>query len=125
MRYNQVKTAGHSSASWVNLPLNDVHLKLIGEPEDGDKSQRIFKLPSHTMCLKALRHWMARAGIDKHITWHCARHTFAVLLLNNGANIKTVSSSLGHASLKHTEKYTRVVDALKREAIDSLPSLEL
>lgn len=77
------------------------------------------------MCLKALRHWTARAGIDKHITWHCARHSFAVNLLNNGANIKTVASLLGHAGLKYTEKYTRAVDSLKREAIDSLPDISL
>ena len=75
------------------------------------------------MCLKALRRWTARAGIDKHITWHCARHSFAVNVLTRGADIKTVSSLLGHASLKHTEKYTRAVDSLKRAAIDSLPKL--
>ena len=89
------------------MPLSDTHLKLMGEPENGDKNQLIFSLPSHTMCLKALRHWTARAGIEKHITWHCPRHSFAVNLLNNGANIKTVASLLGHAGLKHTEKYTR------------------
>jgi len=90
---------------------------------NGDKNQLIFPLPSHTMCLKALRHWTARAGIEKHITWHCARHSFAVNLLNNGANIKTVASLLGHAGLKHTEKYTRAIDSLKHKAIDSLPEI--
>ncbi|WP_289225901.1 tyrosine-type recombinase/integrase, partial [Bacteroides acidifaciens] len=85
----------------------------------------IFPLPSHTMCLKALRHWVSRAGIDKHITWHCARHSFAVNILNNGANIKTVASLLGHSGLKHTEKYTRAVDSLKQEAINSLPELKI
>ena len=55
---------------------------------------------------------------------HSARHSFAVNLLNNKANIKTVSSLLGHSGLRHTEKYTRAVDELKNEAIDSLPDLE-
>ncbi len=54
---------------------------------------------------------------------HLSRHSFVVNLLNNGANIKTVASLLGHAGLKHTEKYTRAVDSLKREAIDSLPDI--
>ena len=76
------------------------------------------------MCLKALRHWCKRAGIDKHITWHCARHSFAVNILNNGANIKTVAALLGHSGLKHTEKYTRAVDALKQDAINSLSVLD-
>ena len=63
--------------------------------------------------------------INKHISWHCARHSFAVNILNNGANIKTVSSLLGHSGLRHTEKYTRAVDSLKQEAINSLPELKL
>ena len=46
-------------------------------------------------------------------------------ILNNGTNIKTVASLLGHDGLKHTEKYTRAVDKLKEDAINSLPSLEL
>ena len=67
LRFEQAKTKGHSSASNVAIPLNDGLLNLIGE---GDRGDLIFPLPSHTMCLKALRHWVGRAGIDKHITWH-------------------------------------------------------
>lgn len=120
--FEQAKTKGHSTASSVVIPLNDGLMQLIGE---GKRDEVIFPLPSHTMCLKALRHWTARAGIEKHITWHCARHSFAVNILNNGANIKTVASLLGHSGLKHTEKYTRAVDSLKQEAINSLPVLHL
>ncbi len=122
LKFDQAKTKGHSSASNVVIPLSDMHLKLIGE---GNRDELIFSLPSHTMCLKALRHWVSRAGIDKHITWHCARHSFAVNILNNGANIKTVASLLGHSGLKHTEKYTRAVDSLKQDAINSLSELDL
>ena len=56
--------------------------------------------------------------------FHQSRHSFAVNILNNGANIKTVASLLGHSGLKHTEKYTRAVDKLKEEAINSLPELK-
>ncbi len=124
LKFEQAKTKGHSSASSVVIPLNDGLIGLIGQPTSEDKSQElIFPLPSHNMCLKALRHWTKRAEIDKHITWHCGRHSFAVNILNNGANIKTVASLLGHSGLKHTEKYTRAVDSLKQEAINSLPEL--
>lgn len=123
LKFDQAKTKGHSSASSVVIPLNDGLLHLIGEPTDS-KDSLIFPLPSHNMCLKALRHWVKRANIDKHITWHCARHSFAVNILNNGANIKTVASLLGHSGLRHTEKYTRAVDSLKQEAINSLPELK-
>lgn len=121
LKFEQAKTKGHSSASSVVIPLSDGVLDLIGE---GNREDLIFPLPSHTMCLKALRHWCKRAGIEKHITWHCARHSFAVNILNNGANIKTVAALLGHSGLKHTEKYTRAVDALKQEAINSLSALD-
>lgn len=123
--FNQKKTQGHSSKSWVTIPLNDGLLSLIGKSTTNDPNEKIFKLPSQEMCLKALRHWTAKAGIVKHITWHCGRHSFAVNILNNGANIKTVASLLGHSSLQHTEKYTRAVDSLKEAAINSLPELKL
>lgn len=126
LKFEQTKTKGHSNASSVVIPLNDGLLSLIGRPATENKNNEvIFPLPSHNMCLKALRHWTARAGIEKHITWHCARHSFAVNILNNGANIKTVASLLGHSGLKHTEKYTRAVDSLKQDAINSLPELKL
>ena len=126
LSFEQNKTSGHSKASNVVIPLNDGLISIIGHPSSPDNTDEvIFKLPSHTMCLKALRHWTARAGITKHITWHCARHSFAVNILNNGANIKTVASLLGHSGLKHTEKYTRAVDKLKEDAINSLPKLKL
>lgn len=124
LKFEQNKTKGHSSASGVVIPLNDGLIKLIGEPTNGNRDALIFPLPSHTMCLKALRHWTAKAGIEKHITWHCARHSFAVNILNNGANIKTVASLLGHSGLSQTEKYTRAVDSLKEAAINSLPEID-
>lgn len=126
LSFEQNKTKGHSANSGVVIPLNDDLLQLIGEPNTEQYEQEtIFRLPSATMCLKALRRWTKRAGITKHITWHCARHSFAVNILNNGANIKTVASLLGHSGLKHTEKYTRAVDSLKEAAINSLPKLKL
>ena len=126
LKFEQNKTKGHSANSGVLIPLNDGLLKLIGEPTEGqNKSSSIFHLPSYEACNKALKRWVKRAGIDKHISWHCARHSFAVNILNNGANIKTVASLLGHSGLKHTEKYTRAVDELKQRAIDSLKMINI
>lgn len=124
IRFEQDKTKGHSKNSVVVIPLSQTLLSFIGpKPE---KDDYIFHLPSHTGCLKALRTWVARAGIDKHITWHCARHSLAVNLLGEyHVDIKTVASLLGHSGLKHTEKYTRAVDALKEKAINSLPEINI
>lgn len=124
LKFEQNKTKGHSANSGVVIPLNDGLLNLIGQPSKGqNKNSLIFDLPSYEMCKKSVQRWVEHAGIKKHITWHCARHSFAVNILNNGANIKTVASLLGHSDLKHTEKYTRAVDKLKEDAINSLPDL--
>ena len=124
LKFEQNKTQGHSAHSGVIIPLNDGLLSLIGEaPEDLDTS--IFNLPTYESCCKSVKRWVKHAGINKHISWHCARHSFAVNILNNGANIKTVASLLGYSGLKDTEKYTRAVDKLKSEAINSLPELNI
>lgn len=127
LSFEQAKTSGHSSASRVYQEIRGDLLQVVGKPEDYGKSKNdlIFKLPSHTMCLKALRHWTARAGIDKHITWHCARHSFATNILNNGANIVVVANLLGHAGLKYVGKYVRALDEAKKAAVDSLPEIAL
>lgn len=129
LTFNQKKAQGQSSKSWVTIPLNDGLLQLIGTSEkmsfEEISNDNIFKLPSQTMCLRSLKYWVKLAKINKHITWHCARHSFAVNILNNGANIKTVASLLGHSGIQHTEKYTRAVDELKQKAINSLPELDL
>lgn len=122
LKFEQAKTKGHSSASGVVIPLNDGLLNLIGK---GERDELIFQLPCYSTSRKILHRWTKRAGIEKHITWHCARHSFAVNILNNGANIKTVASLLGHSGLSNTEKYTRAIDSLKEAAINSLPELKL
>lgn len=126
LKFEQNKTKGHSASSGVVIPLNDDLLGLIGNPDvPNDRGENVFKLPTYESCSKSLKRWVKRSGINKKISWHCARHSFAVNILNNGANIKTVASLLGHSGLKHTEKYTRAIDSLKQDAINSLPKLNL
>ena len=126
LRFEQDKTKGHLARSWVTIPMNDGLIHLVGRPKEGEKKESlIFNLPSYESCCKSVKRWVKRAGIDKHISWHCARHSFAVNILNNSANIKNVANLLGHSGLKHTEKYTRAVDKLKEDAINNLPELKL
>lgn len=83
LTFNQKKTQGHSSKSYVTIPLNDGLLSLIGAASTDSPEEKIFKLPSQEMCLKALKHWTAKAGITKHITWHGLRH------INSSYSLKT------------------------------------
>lgn len=124
LKFDQSKIAGRSKSSNVVTPLSPMLLRIIGEPATaGDYRQRIFNLPTWATCVKQLKAWVKVAEIGKNITWHCARHSFAVNILNGGANIKTVQSLMGHASIEMTEKYLRVVYELKHKAINSLPDV--
>jgi site-specific recombinase XerD len=50
-------------------------------------------------------------GINKNLTYHIARHTFATTItLSNGVPIETVSKMLGHRNLKTTQLYARILD---------------
>jgi len=52
-----------------------------------------------------------KAQIDKHLTFHVARHTFATTItLMNNVPLETVSKLLGHTKLSTTQKYARVVE---------------
>lgn len=127
LTYEQNKTKGHSTHSSVSLPLTDDLLELVGNVPEGNKDTLIFDLPSHTMCLKALRRWVKRAGINKHITWHCARHSFgtnmAATAAQKGISIRVVQEMMGHSSLTYTQRYTRVVDEQKKQAMQELNKL--
>ena len=125
LKFTQKKTDGHSTHAEVIMPLRADLLQLIGTPSEGAENDLIFRLPSHTMCNKALGRWTARAGIKKHITWHCGRHSFATNILTNGANIKVVADLLGHSGLQYVTKYARAIDEAKKTAIDSLPGINL
>ncbi len=88
-----------------------------GKPED-----YVFTLPSHNACLKNLHHWCKKAGVNKHITWHCARHSFATGIIFYGSDVNSASALLGHSSLAYTQRYVRIVESLKEKAISNLPN---
>ncbi|MBQ6964367.1 MAG: tyrosine-type recombinase/integrase [Bacteroidaceae bacterium] len=121
LQIRQSKVEGHSSRSLLDVPLADVALQMAGRPALTDKELVFGDVPHAANTI--LQRWIARAGITKHITWHCARHSFAVAALTNGADIQTVSRLLGHSSIMMTIKYLHKVDPSLKQAVDSLPTI--
>ena len=122
LRITQQKVSSHSSSAVLFLNLNNSAMRIIGS-QASDKKGLIFTLPSHARALRIIKDWTQTAGINKHISFHCARHTFITMLIDNGAGIKTAASLAGHSSTRHTEKYIHVVDRQKQKAVDNLPDL--
>ncbi|MBP6237158.1 MAG: site-specific integrase [Saprospiraceae bacterium] len=103
------------------IPLNKDALFALGRREK--ISNMVFDLPTSTNgCNKVLNNWVKRAGITKHITWYCARHTFACNLLIYGANQKTVANLMGHTNSTITDKYLNHVSTLNDSAVNLIPS---
>jgi integrase/recombinase XerD len=73
----------------------------------GDGGQRPL---SHSSAQKAFGRAKVAAGIAKPVSFHTLRHSFATHLLEDGVNVRTIQSLLGHRSLQTTELYTHVAE---------------
>lgn len=62
------------------------------------------------------------ANIEKNLTVHMARHTFATMCLNNGVKIENVSKMLGHSNIKTTQEYAKVLNSEVEKSFDLLES---
>ena len=117
--FSQKKT---EKLQYLDIP--DNALQYLGDRQADD--ERVFTGLKYSSYMNvALQRWMMEAGITKKITFHCARHTFAILQLQYGADIYTVSKLLGHSELKTTQIYADIIDSKRREAVNRLNQIEL
>lgn len=111
---NRTKT--HSP---INIPLLSVAMNIISEYYKLDPNSIIFPLPSNHWCNNILIRLTKRVQISKHITFHCARHTFATTVtLSQGIPIEIVSDMLGHKNIKTTQIYAKVLQCTTNSEMD-------
>ena len=112
IRFKMQKTSSEET-----LNISDEAFELLGTR--GEPGERVFKRlnRSHTVYLQI---WAALAGIDKHLTFHTFRHTYATLQLTFGTDIYTVCKMLGHKDVKTTQIYAKIIDKTKREAANKI-----
>lgn len=110
------------------LPLSNQALKILDEiiKKDGEiDDQKVFDfsmLYSHTLGDK-LRKWATAAKVNKEITFHSSRHTFATLSLQYGVDLFEVSKLLGHKSIAQTQIYAKIFNEQLNKAVNKLPNL--
>lgn len=118
IEYRQVKTK-----KTVTIPLSDEALRWMPKQVDGiDQVFHELKISTGTV-EDVLKEWMKDCKIDKHITYHCSRHTAATTLLTLGANLYVVSKLMGHSCIQMTEVYAKIVDQKKVETMNLVNNL--
>lgn len=115
--FTQKKTGGLEY-----LDLNDQAAVMLGTR--GKPDELVFPALGPIQAARiSIAAWVRSAGIDKHITFHCARHTFAVMMLDLGVDLYTVSKLLGHKSIETTQVYAKILDKNKKAAVDRIPNI--
>lgn len=114
IRFRQKKTKGAET-----LPISEDAVALMGTRGNANDTVFIGLKYSAWYNVK-LQQWAMKAGISKTITFHCGRHTHAVLQLTLGTDIFTVSKMLGHKDLRTTQIYAKVIDEKKKEAANRI-----
>ena len=99
----------------VTIPLIEQAIKLI--PEETLPQLPVFDVYCNQVTNRHLKDIMILARIKKHITFHCARHTFATITLGLSSDIAAVSKMLGHTKIETTQIYAKVQDEQKRKAM--------
>ena len=107
----------------IYLPLSSEALKWM--PERGNKTpeDKVFDLPSPNTINILIKPWAKAAGISKRFTFHTARHTFATMMLTLGADLYTTSKLLGHADVKMTQVYAKIINKKKDDAVNLVNGL--
>lgn len=89
-------------------------------PRMGKRLQSKYLPSTESGIDNALKVWARKAGINKNLSFHMSRHTYATMLITQGADLYTVSKLLGHTDIQTTQIYAELVGKKKRAAVELL-----
>ena len=100
------------------MPVLEIPLKILEKYRglaDGDK---LLPVPCYDKAKVILKDIVKQAGIEKNVTWHMSRHTYATeICLTNGVPIESLAKMLGHKNIRTTQIYAKIThEKLSRDA---------
>ena len=121
----QIESKMKKTGKDMFVPLSKNAIQFMPKRGDAADDEKVFpRLPQKAAMT---HHYMRRIeeliGIQKHITFHVSRHTFATMALTYGADLYTVSKLLGHSNVQVTKVYAKIVDENKRKAVNLIPKV--
>ena len=111
-----IRIRTQKTSTEATLPISYEAYELCGEPSLG----KVFRGLQRSMINYPLKKWIKQAGITKHITFHCFRHSYAVIQISLGTDIYTVSKMLTHKNVSTTQIYADLVNSKKRETAEKI-----
>lgn len=104
-----IKTNRQKMGTESNIRLLEVAKHSIEKYEGMAKDDKLLPAPCYPNCKNGIKVIVKRCGIDKNVTWHQSRHSYATTVcLSNDVPIETLSKMLGHRSIRTTQIYAKI-----------------
>lgn len=104
-----IKTNRQKTGTETNLRLLEVPLRIIKKYEGCSENGKLLPVPCYPNCKNGIKVIAKKCGIEKNVTWHMSRHSFATTVcLSNDMPIETLSKMLGHRSIRTTQIYAKI-----------------
>jgi integrase/recombinase XerD len=95
----------------LTVYLKDVRSSMVADPSENALFVNVSGVRmSRQGFWKIMKFYQSKAHIDKEITPHTLRHSFAVHLLENGADLNSVQELMGHSDISSTQLYTQMIN---------------
>ena len=108
----------------IKIPLSASAMRYLPTRGKARDPALVFShLPKQSSINNMLKTWAKTAHVDKLVTFHVARHTFATLLLTKGADLYVVSTLLGHKDIRTTQIYAKIVDERINQTIELIDTI--
>jgi site-specific recombinase XerD len=121
---NSLQIKMHKTGYLVGIPLTQKAIQLL--PSDNKLgSEAVFRVYCNKVTNRILKQIGKHYSIQKKLTCHVARHTFATVSITLGIPIEVVSKLLGHTNLKTTQVYAKIVDSVKEREMSKWDSLNM